>query len=155
MTDPHDAAAIVFFTADRRVLLSKRDPDASDYPGFWNLIGGWIEGETEAADPRIAALREVDEEIAGLKLAASDVEQLCCVRTESRGKTATTHYYLVPLHQRTFHGLALKMEGDGLGFFSWDQLNFLPVRPEARLALAKFFQDHRYSVLPPTECHLT
>lgn len=54
------AAGTLFITPDKRILLLKRAPSSTDFPGAWDFPGGTTEGDETAEQ---TARRETEEEI--------------------------------------------------------------------------------------------
>jgi len=127
------------------VLLCKRTQDAPTYPGCWALIGGKLENGEE---PLAGALREVEEEL-GISLSETTPELLCDVRVQ---RNADRHpigarYFAVPLSlgmdnlTLKYNSEEQKVEGEGLGWFTAEEIHHLRLRPEDRVALEQFFEQ--------------
>lgn len=114
------------------VLLMKRTLDAPSHPGHWGLVGGTLEpGET----PREGLLREIEEEL----------EHARPVRLQPLWQTTNLTYYKAHLPE-DMDTLRLrrstadeKVEGEGLGWFTAAEVRRLPMRPEDRMAVRKYF----------------
>jgi 8-oxo-dGTP pyrophosphatase MutT (NUDIX family) len=124
------------------VLLSKRTLDAPMHPGYWGLIGGTV---NRGESPRNAALREACEE---LSVKPSAMKFLCDVRVEHGGKASGVKYFSAVL-DLDMDKLTLRrnskenfVEGQGLGWFSAEEVHHLVLRPEDRIAIAAFFKKH-------------
>lgn len=129
------------------VLLCKRTQNAPIHPGHWGLFGGKVENET----PIEAVKREVKEELKicqGLDLesAGSELIELTEVAIARGEETLKIKYYSYPLNH-DLDQLALKpnkkdgkVEGEGLAWFSAEEVHHLMVRPEDRIAVDCFFK---------------
>ena len=141
------------YTRRRRKSCStngtRKLPDGSDlfYGGYWALFGGGIDEGSDGGDPRRAACRELGEELDGIELGPDSLEPVCCVRVVRSTRLPVVHYFAAPLGRRVSE-IRLKTEGDGLGLFSRAQIDHLPVRPEDRLAIERFFQGPEFGYLP-------
>ena len=126
----------------RAVLLCKRTLDAPIHPAYWSLFGGRIEpGE----QPKQAALREVQEEL-GIPPNKIRLADLCDVRV-SRADGSHTLRYFCSVLDLDMDCLTLrrspeeaKVEGQGLGWFTAEEIHHMLVCQEDRVALASFFQ---------------
>jgi ADP-ribose pyrophosphatase YjhB (NUDIX family) len=127
----------------RMVLLCKRTQDAPNDAGCWSLFGGKIDGNEEPAN---AAKREVLEEL-HLHLEAHDLEKLCDVPAKHEPGSFVA-YYSFRLNwdldnltlRRNPQG---KVEGEGLGWFTEEEVRGLKIRPDDQKALNEFFTTHR------------
>jgi 8-oxo-dGTP pyrophosphatase MutT (NUDIX family) len=124
------------------VLLCKRTLDAPSHPGTWSLFGG----KTEANDASAirTALREVAEEL-GIGLDPRRVRPLGDVSVPRDDAPHTVAYFCAPL-DCDMSQLTLRLqldscivEGEGLGWFTAEEIGRLPVRPEDRVAIDRFF----------------
>lgn len=114
------------------------------HPGYWGLFGGMLDG---AERPKAAAIREAHEEL-GIELRDAGVKALCDVKIQ-RGnirRALGVRYFSAELNvdmdcltlRRNAH--EGKVEGEGLGWFTAEEVNHLMVRPEDRTAISVFFQ---------------
>ena len=125
----------------RAVLLTKRTLDAPMHPGYWGLVGGTVQS---GEHPRKAALREADEEL-GIK---PRILQTLCDVSVDHGERNGVRYFTSAL-DLDMDKLTLKrnleenkVEGEGLGWFSAEEVHHLMLRPEDRTAIATFFKKH-------------
>ena len=122
------------------VLLCKRTQDAPIHPGYWALFGGNIEEE-----PEDGVFREVKEELR-ICIIIEDMESLCEIEIK-REKKSWIKYFAYQLNN-DMDTLQLrknkegKVEGEGLGWFTAEESHHLVMRPEDRIAVAKFFQKY-------------
>jgi 8-oxo-dGTP pyrophosphatase MutT (NUDIX family) len=128
------------------VLLCKRTHDAPVYPGYWALSGGRL-GEHE--DPVEGLCREVREELETRTLdqALQGIQHSSDVPVIRGTTTLPIRYYYAPLNE-DMDSLMLrrtqkKVEGEGLGWFTEEEINHLWLRPEDRTALLWFFSPAR------------
>ena len=114
------------------------------HPGYWGLIGGKLDvGE----EPRAAALREVEEEL-GIASSEIALESLCDIRIRrDAGSDEIGARYFVATLDLGMDKLSLryndeegKVEGEGLGWFTAEEIHHMWLRPEDRTAVAKFFE---------------
>ena len=131
------------------VLLCKRTQNAPIHPGHWGLFGGRIDnGES----PDEAVKREVSEELKigqGLQLdqAGGRLAELTEVAIKRGDDTLRIKYYSYLLNF-DLDQLALrpnaheKVEGEGLAWFTAEEVHHLTVRPEDRIAVNYFFREH-------------
>lgn len=116
------------------------------HPGYWSLFGGRLDGSER---PKNAAIREVHEEL-GIKLHDASVKALCDVkikRANARGALGVRYFCAeldydmdrLTLKRNPHEG---KVEGEGLGWFTAEEVGHLMVRPEDRIALGMFFRKH-------------
>jgi 8-oxo-dGTP pyrophosphatase MutT (NUDIX family) len=123
------------------VLLCKRTLDAPVHPGHWGLFGGKLDpGEK----PEEAAVREVQEEL-HLHLEGNDLKLLCDVQVHRGSESPSVRYYSHFLNC-DLDGLTLqrspkgKVEGEGLGWFSEEEIHHATIRPEDRIAIDTFLE---------------
>ena len=135
------------------VLLYKRTQDAPIHPGHWALFGGKPE---EKEDEKAVLEREViDEkelEVTGLSetnfrvllQGATPFTNVRVIREDD--KRPLISYFEAPLDQ-DIASLRLgrnpkgcKVEGEGLGWFTEEEIHHLWMRPEDRTALTRFFK---------------
>ena len=122
------------------VLLYKRTQDAPIQPGYWGLIGGSVR---RGEDATVALLREIKEELEVPEF--QPPEFLCDVSIMRDGVTKFIRYFKAHLGH-DMDSLRLKrnqednkVEGEGLGWFTQEEIHHLWVRPEDRVALTRFF----------------
>jgi 8-oxo-dGTP pyrophosphatase MutT (NUDIX family) len=127
----------------RAVLLCKRTADAPVHPGSWSFFGGVIE---KGENPKDAALREIREELAGAPIKREALEHLTDVIVSRREGPCLVRYFECSLETEMYK-LHLKMdekhkkvEGEGLAWFTAEEVHHLPMRPEDRAAAATFFE---------------
>jgi len=114
------------------------------HPGYWTLIGGRLE---DAEDPAAGALREVEEEL-GIESAEITLDFLCDVRVQRNADSDEigARYFAAPLNlgmdklTLMYNSEEGKVEGEGLGWFTAEEINHMWLRPEDRVAVTKFFE---------------
>ena len=126
------------------VLLYKRTSDAPIHPSYWGLIGGSKSGDEDIKE---TAKREATEELetTGMNIVLEDMEGLCSILI-IRGQSIKKEiqYYKAKL-DRDMDCLKLKknekgkVEGEGLAWFTEEEVHHLYLRPEDRKALRFFF----------------
>lgn len=116
------------------------------YAGYWGLIGGSLD---DGEEPASGALREVEEEL-GIPRTELTLQFLCDVRVQRNADPCEIgdRYFAAPL-DRGMDKLALaynsaeqKVEGEGLGWFTAEEVNHMWLRPEDRAAVEKFFEQN-------------
>jgi len=148
-----EGAHVVFYrllkTGDchsiQAVLLCKRTQDAPIHPGYWALFGGKVEKKEQ---PNQAVRREVVEEleVTGVDLKRLKMKKLCrpvAIRREN-GKRLIV-YFSSPLDigmDKLRLKSKSKIEGEGIGWFTAEEIHHLMMRPEDRIAVTKFFQKN-------------
>ena len=114
------------------------------HSGYWGLIGGKLDvGE----EPRAAALREVEEEL-GIASSEIALKSLCDIRIRrDAGSDKIGARYFVATLDLGMDKLSLrynaeegKVEGEGLGWFTAEEIHHMWLRPEDRTAVARFFE---------------
>ncbi len=115
------------------------------HSGYWGLFGGRRDG---AEQPKITAIREVREEL-GIEIREANVKALCDVKIQRgnvRGALGVRYFSAelnigmdcLTLRRNTHEG---KVEGEGLGWFTAEEVTHLMVRPEDRTAICTFFRS--------------
>lgn len=147
-----DGAHVVFYRALSMnpkgksvlaVLLCKRTQDAPNYPGCWSLFGGQLDIRHNE-DPGSAARREIQEELKTIdvNLGTLELEELYVARV--KGFTVT--YFKAPLNigmnmmRLRWNMEHNKVEGEGIGWFTAEEIHHLMMRPEDRIAVNEFFK---------------
>lgn len=124
------------------VLLCKRTQDAPIHPGYWALFGGKLDEEEEPED---GVFREVKEELR-ICIIKEDMKTLDKIKI-MRETESWIKYFVYQL-DNDMDTLQLrknkkdKVEGEGLGWFTAEEVHHLRMRPEDRIAVAKFFQEY-------------
>src|SRR5262245_16624871 len=126
------------------VLLCKRTQDAPMHPGYWGLIGGKLDDGEEATT---GALREVEEEL-GIPSTDITLELLCDVRIRRNDDSTElgARYFAAPLNLGMdklvlqYNSEDGKVEGEGLGWFTAEEIHHMWLRPEDRVAVERFFE---------------
>ncbi len=128
------------------VLLCKRTQDAPIHPGYWALFGGKVENNEL---PRQAVRREVAEEleIIGVKTKNLKIKELSDVWVRREKDKCLIKYFSSPLDigmdkLRLKGNWKAKVEGEGLGWFTAEEIHHLVMRPEDRIAATIFFQKN-------------
>ena len=142
MANDPGGAEILLHTADGQVLLHKRDKNAPIYKGYWALFGGRME-PSDNGDPGKTACRELREELCGFQLSPDSLQPLCRVKVVRGNEFPVVHYFVALLNV-TISGLSLKNEGDAIGLFSSEEIDRLPMRPEDKLAVERYFQGEEF-----------
>jgi 8-oxo-dGTP pyrophosphatase MutT (NUDIX family) len=115
------------------------------HPGYWGLFGGRLDDDE---NPKEAAIREVREEL-GIELREANVKALCDVKIQrgnARGVLGVRYFSAelnydmdcLTLKRNAHEG---KVEGEGLGWFTAEEIGHLIVRPEDRTAVSTFFRE--------------
>src|SRR5262245_6397840 len=128
------------------VLLCKRTQDAPMYAGYWGLIGGTLD---HGEDPASGALREVEEEL-GIPRSGLALQFLCDVRIQRKADLCEIgdRYFTAPLDRGmdkltlAYNSAERKVEGEGLGWFTAEEVSHMWLRPEDRAAVEKFFEQN-------------
>lgn len=124
------------------VLLHKRTQDAPTYPGYWGLFGGGLDSE-DHGNPLAAVKRELSEELEGGDEAAENLVELCSVPIARDGGASSIQYYYAALNadmdQLRLKRTDNKVEGEGIAWFTGEEVHRLWVSPEDRIALRMFF----------------
>ena len=130
------------------ILLCKRTQDAPKHPGYWGLIGGTVEDDDKSSEER--ARIEVKEELETIginqdELVFEKVDKVLINGENGKGKV---EYFSSSLDIGMDKlGLRMnnddnKVEGEGLGWFTAEEIHHLMMRPEDRIAIAKFFEKN-------------
>jgi len=128
------------------VLLCKRTEDAPIYAGYWGLIGGTLD---DGEEPASGALREVEEEL-GIPRTELTLQFLCDVRVQRNADPCEigARYFAAPLDRSmdkltlTYNSAERKVEGEGLGWFTAEEIHHMWLSPEDRVAVEKFFEQN-------------
>jgi 8-oxo-dGTP pyrophosphatase MutT (NUDIX family) len=126
------------------VLLYKRTQDAPMHPGYWGLVGGKLD---DGEEPLAGALREVNEEL-GILASEVTLELICDVRIQRDTDSCEigARYFAAPLNlgmdklTLRYNSEEGKVEGEGLGWFTAEEIHHMWLRPEDRVAVEKFFE---------------
>jgi 8-oxo-dGTP pyrophosphatase MutT (NUDIX family) len=104
-----------------------------------------FDGKLEQGEDSIAAvIREVEEEL-DIKLKKEDLHKLSTVKVARVGQSPEIDYfsYLLSLDLSQLilqpHPPDGKAEGEGIGWFSAEEIHHLLIRPEDRIAITSFF----------------
>ena len=125
------------------VLLCKRTQDAPVHPGYWSLIGGVLE---DREDPQDAVLREVEEELEIINYQLQAMEELRDVEIIRKDGPLLIRYFKSHLDvgmdrlRLKWNKKEKKVEGEGLGWFTAEEVHHLMMRPEDCIAVEYFFQ---------------
>ena len=116
------------------------------HAGYWGLIGGTLNNDE---NPDSGALREVEEEL-GIARTEITLQFLCDVQIQRNAGSPEigARYFAAPL-DRAMDNLTLrynsaerKVEGEGLGWFTAEEVHHLWLRPEDRAAVEKYFEQN-------------
>jgi 8-oxo-dGTP diphosphatase len=128
-------AGVILVDNQNKVLLQHRDNKASWDPGLWGIFGGQIEkGET----PKIAAKRELKEEL-GIELNNLSFFRKYEIKREKGIYEA--FFFTAPLTISVEELKKQQKEGQGLGFFSLEEIKDLKIMDLAKMALNDFFNQ--------------
>lgn len=129
----------------RAILLCKRTLDAPIHPGYWGLFGGTVK---KNESPKQTVQRELKEELTANKIdfgkyKMKKVHYVDIVRENGkhiiRYFSASLEIDMDELSLRRWQG---KVEGEGLGWFTAEEIHHLEVRPEDRAAINYFFEEN-------------
>lgn len=130
------------------ILLCKRTQDAPIHPGCWGLVGGTVDEKDET--PKETAYREVEEELnaIGINIRELVLKKIGDVLIRHENGKGLVRYFSSSL-DISMDKLLLKknedenkVEGEGLGWFTAEEIHHLMVRPEDRIAIAEFFKKN-------------
>jgi len=124
------------------VLLCKRTQDAPIHPGYWALFGGELRNSEL---PEQAVLREVKEELKINKRTIKKMDPLCMVEIKRKEKISIEYFcspLKVDMNKLRMRMKKGKIEGEGLGWFTAEEIHHLVMSPEDRIAVTKFFQEN-------------
>ena len=139
------------------VLLCKRTQDVATHPGYWSMFGG--EPKQNDSTAKETALREAREELeaTGVNLRIIPIECLCEVLIGGENGPHTVEYFSYFLEidmdrlrlkrsetesETESETREEKVEGEGLAWFTAEEIHHLTVRPTERVAINKFFQKY-------------
>ena len=131
--------------AIQAVLLCKRTQDAPIHPGYWSLFGGRVKAKET---PERAVRREVEEELEITSKHIQKTEWLCDVEIIRKEGKRTITYFKSPLDvdmdklRLKRNKKEKKVEGEGLGWFTAEEVHHLMMRPEDRTAVTTFFLEN-------------
>jgi len=116
------------------------------HPGYWALIGGKLD---DGEEPVAGALREVEEEL-GIPSNEITLELLGDVRIQRNADAYPigARYFAAPLSlgmdklTLKYNSEEGKVEGEGLGWFTAEEIRHMWLRPEDRVAVEKFFEQN-------------
>lgn len=148
-TSPPDGASVILYRGEQ-VLLYKRDGHPQLFPHRWAIFGGGIEaGES----PEATVCRELQAEI-GYDLTPDDLEPLGRCRVSVSPYRYNVHYFRAELKQDYWDLLlnlskvaALEREGEGIALFSHDEVDFLHLTCQDRLALERHFRGRDFGFI--------
>lgn len=126
------------------VLLCKRTEDAPIHPGYWGFFGGKLKRNES---PKNAVRREVNEELEanGIDFRKFAMKNLCYVTIRrGSGKDSISYFYAsldIDMDELRLKRQG-KVEGEGLAWFTAEEIHHLMMRPEDRIAINKFFQKN-------------
>jgi 8-oxo-dGTP diphosphatase len=134
----HEGSCVILFDREGRVLLQQRDDDIPPAGvGRWTIPGGGREGDES---PRKTALREFEEET-GIAL-----ERLRFFETldheSPRGGRSTTHLFFSD--DEVARERIVVNEGMDFQYFAPDDALALPMNPQSRERLERFFASDKY-----------
>lgn len=124
-------ALVLLQNKDKKILMQHRDKDAPTNPDMWGLFGGHIREEEK---PIEAAFREIEEEL-GLKVAKLDLFKrydLIHINREVFIYAGQTNIALEQLKKQ-------QTEGQGVGFFSLEELKDMKVVGYVMIVLKDYF----------------
>lgn len=124
------ASTIIILDKSDRILLQHRDAAAPTNPSMWGLWGGELEANESFAE---AAIRELGEEL-GIRVQASDLLPFGRY-LEDEGKKEMQVFVLRDTGAFTY----VLGEGDGMQFFSREELKDLPLVPTTRQAATEYY----------------
>ena len=131
----------------RAILLCKRTLDAPTHPAYWGLFGGTVK---KNESPEQTVQRELKEELKANKIdfgkyKMKKVRDVGIVRENGehiiRYFSASLQIDMDELSLRRWQG---KVEGEGLGWFTAEEIHHLDVRPEDRAAINHFFEENGF-----------
>lgn len=132
--------------AIQAILLCKRTQDALIHPGYWALFGGRCDGKQPQATIRMEIKEEL--EITGINPEKFRMKKICDILIRRKKGSSLIRYYKMPLDVGV-HKLKLKwnkdekkVEGEGIGWFTAEEINHMMIRPEDRLAIGEFFRKN-------------
>ena len=132
--------------AIQALLLCKRTQDAAIHPGYWALFGGRCDSKL----PQTTIRKEIKEEleITGINPEKIRMKKICDILIRRKKGSLLIRYYKAPLDVGV-HKLRLKwnkddkkVEGEGIGWFTAEEINHMMIRPEDRLAISEFFRKN-------------
>ncbi len=128
-------ALIVARNPKGKILLQHRDGNTTHKPNKWAFFGGHIE---EGEEPSVAAAREFMEELG--VLIENPIHTLTIMYADMEGLTEK-HFFTTDLDESAESLRAKQTEGDGLGWFSREELRGLDMSQEDFYLANKILQS--------------
>ena len=117
---------LLLYNSKGEVLLQHRSPEASYYPNHWGFFGGGIETNEK---PEKALRREAKEE---LQLDLGEVNLFKRYEIKEEGGIRERFLYILPTEFTLDKLKSQQQEGDGIGFFSLNEVKKLKINPHTR-----------------------
>lgn len=123
-----NVAVLLLYNDRKEVLLQHRTADAERLPNYWAFFGGGIEG---VESPEQALAREIREE---LEYAVNAPRLIVTQTMTHKGEGALKYVFVEKYDPR--QALVLH-EGQGMGWWSFEDLAGLPIIDHDRAVLAQ------------------
>lgn len=120
---------LILYNSKGEILLQHRTKDANYYPDFWGFFGGGIEDDET---PNKALNREAKEE---LDLILNNIKLFKRYEIEEENGIYERFVYLMPTSLTETQLKLQQNEGQGLGFFSFEETQKLKFNPHTRTIL--------------------
>lgn len=117
-----DSVSILLLTNNSKIILQHRDNIGGiEHPGYWGLIGGWIE---ESESPLSAIRREVAEELYSLDGSTIEIKDLKLMLSDYRNDKGWIEYVFTGKLTNHFEILGIR-EGQNMSEFPLESSVFL------------------------------
>jgi 8-oxo-dGTP pyrophosphatase MutT (NUDIX family) len=144
-----DGASVILYT-NNKVLLHKRDSRPRLFPNRWSIFGGGIEPDET---PEETACRELKDEL-GYQLSPQGLEPLGRFRVCLPSHRYIVHYFRAELAQDIWDILLTlnvvdhpEREGEGIALFSHDEIDYLNLVCQGRVALERHFRGKDFGFI--------
>ena len=133
-------ALVLARNSEGKLLLQHRDGNTTHKPNRWAFFGGHIE---EGEESVIAAVREFQEELGVVIQNPVHILTICFAEQEG---LVEKHFFVIDLNESAESLRARQTEGDGLGWFSLEEVKTLDMTHEdafLALRIMKTWQNDR------------
>jgi 8-oxo-dGTP pyrophosphatase MutT (NUDIX family) len=144
-----DGTSVILYT-NSKVLLHKRDSWPRLFPNRWSIFGGGIK-PGEASEE--TACCELKDEL-GYQLSLRDLEPLGRFRACLPSHRYIVHYFRAKLTQDIWDILLTlnaidhpEREGEGIALFTHDEIDYLNLVCQDRVALERHFQGNDFGFI--------